>query len=282
MYPNEIVMLISIIVPTYKPQAYLYECFESLESQTAGLHAFEMIVILNGEREPYFTEIQRYLSNSSLNSRLLYTPVNGASNARNIALDSLDSGQNRYVVFLDDDDKLSPNFIEEMAKHAQPGVIVASNSESFYDNEPNKRLPNAYVGKCHEKNFNKDYDIFSYRCFLSTVWGKIIPVDMIGKTRFNTRFAIGEDSLFSFALSNKIEKMILTPPDAYYLRRVRSESVSRKPRSRFSIISNGLKLCLAYTTVYLRNPFGYHFLFFISRIVATFMTMFRSRKKVTI
>ena len=54
-------MKISVIVPTYKPQAYLWECLNSLCLQTLSKEDFEVILVLNGCCEPYKTQIQQYL-----------------------------------------------------------------------------------------------------------------------------------------------------------------------------------------------------------------------------
>ncbi len=262
-------MLISIIIPTYAPGEYIYDCLNSLSVQTSGPGSFEVIVILNGIKEPYFSDIQAYLIEHDFKFKLLYTDEPGVSNARNIGLDAIEQLDTHYVVFLDDDDKLSPNFIEEVAGKAQPDTVVASNSKSFFDGQ--NTTHEGYISKCYEENRHSTYNIFKYRCFLSTVWGKLFPLAVIGKTRFNKNFSIGEDCLFGFEVSNKIKAIVLTSDDAYCFRRLRLTSVSRKKRSRLSKFKNGCKLCIAYSRAYLKSPFEYNFLFYISRIVATFM-----------
>ena len=52
-------MEISVIIPTFRPQDYLWECLDSLFSQTLPKDQYEVIVILNGEREPYHEMIQK-------------------------------------------------------------------------------------------------------------------------------------------------------------------------------------------------------------------------------
>ncbi len=263
-------MLISIIIPTYAPGEYIYECLDSLSAQTSGPESFEAIVVLNGEKDPYFNSIQTYLIDRNFRFKLLHTEEKGVSNARNTALDAIEPGNFQYIVFLDDDDKLSPNFIEEVSKKANPGVIVASNSKSFIDGQ-NIITGKGYISNCYEGNMNVPYSIFKYRCFLSTVWGKLYPLTVIGKTRFNTNFSIGEDSLFAFAISNSIKEIVLTGSDAFCYRRLRLNSMSRKRRNRVEKCKHGFRLCIAYSKVYFKNPFGYNLFFFISRIVATFV-----------
>ena len=273
-------MQISIIIPTYAPKEYIYDCFSSLSEQTSGINAFEVIVILNGEKEPYYSNIESYLTKHLFKFKLLHTEKKGVSNARNLGLDTIQQNNSHYVLFLDDDDKLSPNFIEQVSQRITPDIVVSSNSKVFFDLEEN-HLSRDYVSNCYNKNANADYNIFKYRCFLSTVWGKLFPLSVIGNTRFNTNFSIGEDSLFVFEISNKIKKIVLTGHDALYLRRIRPASASRKRRSRLSKFKNGCQLCIAYSKAYLKNPFGYNLLFFISRIIATLIHIIKRDNSAT-
>jgi glycosyltransferase involved in cell wall biosynthesis len=261
-------MQISVIIPTYAPGAYIYDCLNSLLVQTSGYKLLETIIVLNGIRDPYFSNIHSYLTQHGFRFKLLYTEEKGVSNARNIGLDSIELCDSQYVVFLDDDDKLSPNFIDEVAREAQPHIVVASNNKNFFGGL-NSVKKNGYISNCYENNINVSYNIFTYRCFLSTVWGKLFPLSVIGKTRFNTSFSIGEDSLFAFAISNKIKRIVLTNRHTFYLRQIRANSASRIQKSRLTKLRNKYRLCKAYSKIYFKNPCGYNFLFFTSRIIAT-------------
>lgn len=54
-------MKISVVVPTYKPKYYLWECLNSLKEQTFPVDDFEILLVLNGCCEPYKSEIEEYL-----------------------------------------------------------------------------------------------------------------------------------------------------------------------------------------------------------------------------
>lgn len=54
-------MKISVIIPTYKPKAYLWECLDSLVAQTFAKKDFEVLLVLNGCLEPYRSEIEHIL-----------------------------------------------------------------------------------------------------------------------------------------------------------------------------------------------------------------------------
>lgn len=261
-------MLVSVIIPTYNPGDYIYDCLNQLSQQSVGIDSFEAVVVLNGEKEPYFSNIKSYLSNKKFNFKLLYTEEKGVSNARNIGLDYIKSKDFEYVIFLDDDDKLSSNFIEGCLKIAIPNAVIASNSKGFINNSDTK-FSEDYISRCFKKNINLNFNIFGFRCFLSNAWGKLIPLNIIGNMKYNKKFSIGEDALFMFTISNKINKIILTDSDVIYYRRIRPSSASRKERSKSYKLKNNFKLIKAYCHLFLKNPFKYNLPLLISRIVAT-------------
>ena len=96
-------LLISVIIPTYKPKAYLWECLDSIANQTISSQNYEVIIVLNGCTEPWAGELEKYISSnmSGLNVNFVNCEEGGVSNARNIAL-NLAKGE--YITFIDDDD----------------------------------------------------------------------------------------------------------------------------------------------------------------------------------
>ena len=131
-------MLISVIIPSYKPQPYLYECLMSLEKQTFDKAEFEVIIILNGCNEPYQSEIEQFVSHVSLCVRVMQTDVPGVSNARNIGLDV---AQGDFVTFVDDDDLVSETYLEGMYAIAAQGRIPLSNLIAFQEDDLQKHIP---------------------------------------------------------------------------------------------------------------------------------------------
>ena len=126
-------ILVSVIIPTYKPGAYLQECIESICQQTIAKEMFELIIVLNGCDEPYRSNINTFLAKcqGNINVRVLQTDQPGVSNARNMGIDE---AQGEFICFIDDDDWISANYLEELINVAQDGAdIVASNVLCFSD-----------------------------------------------------------------------------------------------------------------------------------------------------
>lgn len=86
-------MKISVIVPSYKPQAYLYECLDSIYNQTFPKPEYELVLVLNGCNEPYNSQIRDWIqSHSGLQIQFFQTDEAGVSSARNMALNAARGG----------------------------------------------------------------------------------------------------------------------------------------------------------------------------------------------
>jgi len=268
-------MEISVVIPTFKPGNYIFDCLDSIKNQTFCKEDFKVIIVLNGPKYPFYDILQRYAETSrSLNIQILYTEIKGVSNARNLALDII---LTKYVVFMDDDDIVSSNYLAELHKNADDNKIAVSNVKTF-KNDLNV-LGDDYISKCFIKlRYNQKYNIFKYRGFLSTVWCKIIPVKIIGKHRFNRNFNIGEDCLFIFSISNGIKKIILSEEDAIYYRRLRDGSATRSTSGIDELLAHAVNSIISYTGIYLSNPFQYNLLFYFSRLFAIALEVFTSLK----
>ena len=83
-----IMIHISVIIPTYKPQAYLWECLDSMVAQTFPKVEFEVILVLNGCSEPWKSEIEDYITRKmqGMHIQFLHTEQGGVSNARNMRI----------------------------------------------------------------------------------------------------------------------------------------------------------------------------------------------------
>lgn len=122
-------MKISVIIPSYKPQSYIWECLDSLCRQTFPKNDFEVILVLNGCKEPYESQIKEYISkHPDIHWRYFQTDQGGVSNARNIGLDA---AKGEYITFVDDDDYVSGVYLKELYKKAGMNVISASNTVAY-------------------------------------------------------------------------------------------------------------------------------------------------------
>lgn len=261
-------MKISVIVPTYKPQAYLWECLDSIYNQTFPKNEYELILVLNGCNEPYNSQIKEWFSkHSDLQVQYFQTDEGGVSNARNIALDN---SKGDYLTFIDDDDLISPFYLQELYDTVAPDVVSLCYPYAFNDGVIEKQLPYgityAYDYYMEHKCTSLSYKV---RKFFSGPCMKLIPMSFIQDRRFDVRFKNGEDSLFMFLISDKIKKVAFTSKDATYYRRYRDNSAYTRGKTKREIISNKMSMIKAYISIYLKKPQKYSLLFFITRLLGT-------------
>lgn len=270
-------MKISVIVPTYKPQAYLWECLDSIYNQTFSKSDYELMLVLNGCCEPYNSQIKDWLSvHKELQVQYIQTDQGGVSNARNIALDKANG---EYVAFIDDDDLISLSYLQELYEKAAPDIVSLCYPYAFSDGTIEKQLSygitDAYnyciEHKCHKLS-SRARKYFSGPCM------KLIPMSFIQGRRYDVRFRNGEDSLFMFLISDRINQVAFTSKDAIYYRRVRINSAATIYRSFINVFVNSLKLIIVYMKVYLSNWRNYNFYFFATRILGSIKAITHYKK----
>lgn len=259
-------MLVSIIIPTYKPTLYLYECLDSIKSQSFQMDKYEVVVVLNGpDQQKYEDYITAYVSNNpSLNIKLLYSDKQGVSAARNLGIENANG---EYITFIDDDDLISENFLSELYAISSETCIGCSNLYYFKDSTAN--LLESFISKVHSKLLLLEkYNLFDYRKYLSPPVSKLIHTNIIKDTRFDENLVVSEDSVFCFAISKNIGIMRLTPVDCAYYYRRRENSVTNTPIKLSTSTARMLNVEYAYLTVYFSAPLRYNFLLLLSRMVA--------------
>lgn len=100
---------VSVIIPVYNASDYIEKTLDSLISQ--NFKDFDVIIIDDGSTDDSVKTINNYLKNKKLGYKI-YTQDNlGVSAARNLGLIKSTS---EYIIFLDDDDIVTPNHIENL------------------------------------------------------------------------------------------------------------------------------------------------------------------------
>lgn len=134
--------LISVIVTTYNWPAALELCLDSLFAQKDP--AFEIIIADDGSTPANQERTQAYCANSPVPIRYVHHEDQGfrAGTIRNKAVASSQGG---YLLFIDGDCVLRPDFIARHRQLAEPGYFVPGNrvllSESFTQEVIEKHIP---------------------------------------------------------------------------------------------------------------------------------------------
>lgn len=255
---------ISVIVPTYKPKEYLWACLNSLCSQTLPKNQFEILLILNGCCEPWKGTIEAYIISNmqGTNIKLMQTDIPGVSNARNMGLDK---AQGEYIAFVDDDDYVSPCYLENLLCKSSQDTVSICYPFAFNDGQSGIQLPYAMTllyKKIASKGRQK---LMKGKSFFSGPCMKMFHRSIIRNVRFDNKLKVGEDTTFMFMISDHIKYIDFAGKEAIYYRRFRQGSAVTTKRGFKERLKSNMYQIYIYISSYLKNPFHYNFLFFITR-----------------
>lgn len=180
----------SLIVPVYKIQEYLPKCIESVLRQTC--QDYELLLVDDGSPDGCGKICDDYAARYPEKIQAIHQPNGGAGAARNTGIAR---AKGEYLLFLDGDDYLSENFIEDLSKTAKStpadlilfGALVERNGKEvgqLHEDCPSGRLfdvkdvPELYFGvmapwnRAYRRTLFTDYDI----SFPTKVWYEDIRV----------------------------------------------------------------------------------------------------------
>lgn len=253
---------VAVLIPTYKPSWYLRRCLKSIDNQTLPKDKFKVYIALNGPKDNFEEVIHSALKNTNFNYEFFYLEQAGVSNARNFLIDN---STEPYITFIDDDDCISPIYLESLLSVSSPNTIGISNVYNF-ENDINERKP-SFLGQSFLKLRDVEESKFKSRKYYSSPCAKLIHRNIIGATRFNTKLAVGEDALFMAELSYKVKAVKKALPEAIYYVYERPNSASRTKVKPLDELQRITYLTMQYTKLFFHPR--YNKLFILTRIAAT-------------
>lgn len=192
-------MKISVIVPVYMAEKHLKKCIESIINQT--YKNIEIILVDDGSPDEC-PKICDDFAKKDDRVIVLHQVNQGVSSARNKAL-NIANGD--YVTFVDADDWIEEEFLEEMISNITSDVDMVVAGFTFdYINEE------SVIIKSDNKTINGDNIVTEFLLdkFRPEVWGKLIKLSTIGEIRFNEYYGYAEDVLFNYHLTKSCSKIM--------------------------------------------------------------------------
>jgi glycosyltransferase involved in cell wall biosynthesis len=180
---------VSIVVPVYNAAAYLDQCLTSIVGQTYG--DLEILLVNDGSADDSVAICDRYAAEDA-RIRVFHQENAGVSAARNRALDA---ATGRFVMFVDADDYVAPDFVRHMTGPMQDHDIVICGYERFRETGAQPFL----IGGSRELELR---ELYEHTLCTNEIGGgccnKIFARDVIDDLglRFDPRIAVGEDFLF--------------------------------------------------------------------------------------
>lgn len=189
--------IFSVIIPVYKCEPFLKRCLESILSQS--FEDWEAILIDDGSPDNSGKICDEYAARDS-RFKVIHKPNSGVSDTRNKGLD-VSNGE--FIVFIDSDDWIGPNYLASFAAHLEYDLILSGYHRFGAVDSYN-------YGK-EEKAFDdmKDFvtawkDLFdkTQRSIsgLTFPWGKAMRASIIhdAHLRFDSEMKYGEDACFVY------------------------------------------------------------------------------------
>lgn len=198
-------MKLSIIIPVYNEEKYLSECLDSLLDQNFPKDEYEIICINDGSKDKSEEVILQYKEKHS-NIVYLYQENQGVSVARNLGLDA---AKGEYVFFVDADDTLYANVLNEIFTR-----VKSDNLDLLY-------LKIEYFNKMHQKTgeFKMDSDkVEILDGFNHQRRGYIFGIyrsKILTNIRFKEGIVIGEDALFNLMVHSIAKRCSYFPSPSY-------------------------------------------------------------------
>lgn len=217
--------LVSVIIPVYNAAEYLNNILEDVVSQT--YQNIEIIIINDGSTDTSATIIERY---AKLDNRIISITIenSGPSKARNTGLDI---AKGEFIRFIDADDRILPNSIQEMVS-------------IYLDNEKIDLVIGNFIGKPDKGYYTGsvlENKILSQKEFLDFVldniktfyvgvpWNKLYRRSLLEKfcIRFDESVSWCEDYLFNLKYYEVISNIYtLNISDGVYQYCIRKEGLT--------------------------------------------------------
>jgi glycosyltransferase involved in cell wall biosynthesis len=221
---------ISVVMPSYRGRAHIGRCLRSLAAQTLEPELFEIIVVLNGPDDGTREILDEFRQTyPAVTLRVIAVTVAGASRAWNAGIAA---AAREYTTFVDDDDYVSPAFLQVLLANAGPRVVpIASIIDVFPDGKASadNYLNNALVPLAGRRVAAPDI-----RVATSSNAPKAVATNLIKDQFYPLDFLSGQDVVFwtTLVVRHQVDFFPCVPSDgAVYYRSMRHDSMSRQTMS---------------------------------------------------
>lgn len=222
---------VSVIIPVYNTERYVREAIESICAQS--LQETEIIIINDGSTDGSLP-ILKALKESDPRIRLFSQKNQGQASARNFGLKK---AQGEYVYFMDSDDRLVSEALDECFHKAEKEKLdfVFFDADTFTETDSERLLYDYH--RCQELTdeilSGPQYmrQLFQIKGFKVAPWLQMIRREFLNQHQLRFTKTIHEDELFTHLLFLKAQRVGFIRK-AYFQRRLRPGSVMTQPFTR--------------------------------------------------
>ncbi len=221
--------VISVIVPIYNTVPYLEECISSVLHQTYD--SFELLLVDDGSEDGSREICQQVCKKDS---RIRFIPVpehKGISHTRNLGMEAA-SGS--YLFFLDSDDCLHPQLLEQMLREALKTKADITRVEYATSREMDENAWKKYCSEPYHPEWivSSGDAIWNQWCRArgrDSVRQTLYYRKSVGNLRFDETISIAEDALFNYEFMTVFPRKYSYSDTPGYYYRIRDNSITKQP-----------------------------------------------------
>lgn len=198
---------ISIIIPVYNSSKTIQKCIDSLLNQTYPY--FKLIIINDGSTDDTLEKLKRF---KDTRIKIISQNNKGVSVARNVGLDNADS---KYVAFVDSDDYVGKNYLNNLIKGYKDGGELSISGINYVIN--NKIIQKKFRSRKYDSS-QLLIEILKNDGIMGYLWNKLWRLDIIenNNLRFDPQVTMAEDLLFSVQYIKRLNSAYILPFSDYY------------------------------------------------------------------
>ena len=229
--------IISVIIPVYNVENFLYDCLKSVISQTYT--NLEIILVNDGSTDKSGKICDEFAKNDT-RIKVLHQKNSGQAVARNNALNIVNG---EYIAFADSDDLINNDYISllfDLIQKYNTKISMANYKEftqiceisTFKDENKNEKILNKediFMGSCIGDSY-----------FITAVWRCLFHRDIFANLRFPAG-EIHEDIAIWFEIFNNTQKIATSNKSIYFYRKNVNSTTQILNDRFFSIIKNTAK-----------------------------------------
>ncbi|MFA0626078.1 glycosyltransferase family 2 protein [Vibrio breoganii] len=213
--------LVSIIVPMFKVESYVYDCIKSLVNQT--YQNIEVILVNDGSPDgsadiaSKFSEIDRRV-------KLINSVNRGVSSARNLGIKA---AIGKYIVFVDGDDLLNRFFVERFTaviEKTDADFVISTVCEKFIGNPSDINHADTRLESTNRPVWSSDKaaaELMYPGCIDLGCWNKMYKRDFLLDKRltFSEDLFMGEGLHFIIKCAFYSNRVVALDERLYYYRK---------------------------------------------------------------
>jgi len=210
--------LISVIVPVYKVEPYLRKCVDSIIAQTYT--NLEIILVDDGSPDNCGKICDEYAERDE-RVRVVHKENGGLSDARNAALNIM---KGEYVVFVDSDDWILPDYVKDMYENLVKYESDISLSGTIYVYENNKKDMILAINDADGLYTQREAveNLFYQKGIYPSAYSKLYKVELFKNIRY-PKGKWNEDSATTYKIFCMCERISFSRASNYcYLQRAGS------------------------------------------------------------